>query len=71
MVILVERDYNRMKRTYMKHKYHDMRIYGHDIGELIEMARYHYAEWDGPKMRLRFEDLTEAVSTFDLERARK
>jgi len=71
LVLLVERDYERMKRTYRRYKFNDLRIYGHDVAELIEMARYHFAAWDGPKLKVWFEDVIEAAKSFDMGRAER
>lgn len=71
LVLLVERDFERMRKTYAKYKFPGPRIYGHDVAELIEMARYHYAAWDGPKAKVRYEQVVEAAKQFDLDRAQK
>lgn len=65
LVLHIERDIERMKRTYERHRFSDHRIYGYHIQELRDMARGHYRDWQGPKVSLRYEDLAEAVKLFD------
>jgi len=69
LVVLVERDLERMRKTYERHRFNDFRIYGHDIPELVQMARWHYANWKGPKFKIRYEQVADAVRAFDLSRA--
>jgi hypothetical protein len=69
LVLLVERDLARMRKTYSKYKFHDFRIYGRDVADLVRIARSHYATYDGPKLKIRYEQLADAVRCFDLSRA--
>jgi hypothetical protein len=70
LLLLVERDLERMRRTYKKYGFPDFRIYGRDVPELVEMARWHFKCWEGPKLKIDYEQLASAASLFDLEKAK-
>lgn len=66
-LLLVERDIERMRRTYAKHGFGD-RIYGHSIADLKAIARGEFDKWGHRKLRVAYEDVAEAVELFDLGR---
>jgi len=70
LVLMVERNLERMRRTYAKHKFADFRIYGEDVGTLVKMARFHFGAWGERKMAVRYEQLAAAVELFDLSKHR-
>jgi len=70
VVLFVTRDMERMKKTYRKYKFPDLRIYGHSVSELVQIAKGHYEMYPAHlRLHVRYEELAAAVETFELKKA--
>jgi len=61
VLVLVERDTERVKKAYEKHKFNDHGIYGFHIDSLKTLARKHWDGWNENKIRINYEDLQKAI----------
>jgi hypothetical protein len=81
LVIWLVRDMERVRQSYKKRNYYVWKVLdsgervrteglylGNSIEDLFELARNQFSQWGGPKIRLDYEDVKEAVSLFDVDK---
>jgi hypothetical protein len=68
-LLLIERNYEAVKRSYERRKNRKLFVWGHSLESLLTRAREEYERWPWNKVRVTFEQLLEAAKCVDLDRA--